>query len=51
MQGALMSLQTKLVSIKIEKKYKFSNPYTYSSAVLVVRDNEKNIKSFNDVKR
>ena len=33
-----------------EKKYKFSNPYTYSSAVLVVRDNEKNIKSFNDVK-
>ena len=24
-----------------EKKYKFSNPYTYSSAVLVVRDNEK----------
>ena len=33
-----------------EKKYKFSNPYTYSSAVLVVRENEKNIKSFNDVK-
>ena len=33
-----------------EKKYKFSTPYTYSSAVLVVRENEKNIKSFNDVK-
>ena len=28
-----------------------SLPYTYSSAVLVVRENEKNIKSFNDVKR
>ena len=27
-----------------------STPYTYSSAVLVVRENEKNIKSFNDVK-
>ncbi|MBL7573686.1 transporter substrate-binding domain-containing protein [Staphylococcus saccharolyticus] len=33
-----------------QKKYKFSDPYTYSSAVLVVRENEKNIKSFNDVK-
>lgn len=33
-----------------EKKYIFSTPYTYSSAVLVVRENEKNIKSFNDVK-
>ena len=32
-----------------EKKYKFSD-HTYSSAVLVVRDNEKDIKSFNDVK-
>ena len=33
-----------------EKKYKFSEPYTYSSAVLVVRENEKDITSFNDVK-
>ena len=33
-----------------EKKYKFSEPYTYSSAVLVVRENEKGITSFNDVK-
>lgn len=33
-----------------EEKYKFSKPYTYSSAVLVVRDNEKNIESFNDVR-
>ena len=46
-----MSLQTKWVLIKKEKeKYKFSNPYTYSSGVLVVRDDEKNIKSFDDVK-
>ena len=36
---------------KDREKYKFSTPYTYSSAVLVVRENEKNIKSFNDVKR
>ena len=33
-----------------KEKYKFSNPYTYSSGVLVVRDDEKNIKSFDDVK-
>ncbi|MCI2947807.1 L-cystine transport system substrate-binding protein [Staphylococcus caledonicus] len=33
-----------------ERKYKFSDPYTYSSAVLVVRENEKDIKSFDDVK-
>ena len=32
-----------------EKKYKFSDPHI-PSAVLVVRDNEKDIKSFNDVK-
>lgn len=51
MQGALMSLQNQVgINKDREKKYKFSNPYTYSSAVLVVRDNEKNIKSFNDVK-
>ena len=49
MQNVLMSLQTKWVLIKKEK-YKFSNPYTYSSGVLVVRDDEKNIKSFDDVK-
>ena len=33
-----------------EQKYQFSTPYTYSNAVLVVRDNEKDIKSFDDVK-
>ena len=33
-----------------KEKYQFSDPYTYSSAVLVVRENEKNIKSFDDVK-
>ncbi|RXK18286.1 amino acid ABC transporter substrate-binding protein [Macrococcus sp. DPC7161] len=31
-------------------KYKFSKPYTYSSAVLVVRKNNDDIKSFDDVK-
>ncbi len=33
-----------------EKKYKFSKPYTFSSAVLVIRENEKDIKDFDDVK-
>lgn len=33
-----------------EQKYQFSTPYTYSNAMLVVRDNEKDIKSFDDVK-
>ncbi len=27
-----------------EKKYKFSKPYTFSSAVLVIRENEKILK-------
>ncbi|WP_436854304.1 amino acid ABC transporter substrate-binding protein [Staphylococcus caeli] len=31
-------------------KYKFSEPYTYSKAVLVVNKNNKDIKSFDDVK-
>lgn len=33
-----------------KEKYQFSEPYTYSQAVLVVNKNNKNIKSFNDVK-
>ncbi|MEB8127401.1 amino acid ABC transporter substrate-binding protein [Staphylococcus succinus] len=33
-----------------KEKYKFSEPYTYSEAVLVVNKNNKNIKSFDDVK-
>ncbi|KOR12947.1 amino acid ABC transporter substrate-binding protein [Staphylococcus carnosus] len=33
-----------------EAKYKFSKPYTYSSGVLVVNKDNKNIKSFDDVK-
>ena len=33
-----------------KEKYKFSEPYTYSKAVLVVNKNNKDIKSFNDVK-
>ncbi|WP_206166920.1 amino acid ABC transporter substrate-binding protein [Mammaliicoccus sciuri] len=31
-------------------KYKFSDPYTYSNGVLVVNENNKDIKSFDDVK-
>ncbi|MGK9043431.1 amino acid ABC transporter substrate-binding protein [Mammaliicoccus vitulinus] len=31
-------------------KYKFSDPYTYSKGVLVVNENNKDIKSFDDVK-
>nr|WP_263312969.1 amino acid ABC transporter substrate-binding protein [Mammaliicoccus sp. Marseille-Q6498] len=31
-------------------KYKFSDPYTYSKGVLVVNKNNKDIKSFDDVK-
>lgn len=31
-------------------KYKFSKPYTYSKGVLVVSENNKEIKSFDDVK-
>lgn len=51
MQGAFDVIANQVgINKDREKKYKFSNPYTYSSAVLVVRDNEKNIKSFNDVK-
>lgn len=33
-----------------KEKYKFSEPYTYSEAVLVVNKNNKDIKSFDDVK-
>ena len=33
-----------------KEKYKFSEPYTYSKAVLVVNKNNKDIKSFDDVK-
>ena len=33
-----------------KKKYIFSEPYTYSEAVLVVGENNKDIKSFDDVK-
>ncbi|MCS4485964.1 amino acid ABC transporter substrate-binding protein [Staphylococcus americanisciuri] len=31
-------------------KYKFSDPYTYSNGVLVVNENNNDIKSFDDVK-
>ena len=34
---------------KDREKYKFSEPYIFKS-VLVVRENEKDITSFNDVK-
>lgn len=33
-----------------EQKYKFSKPYTYSTGVLVVNKDNKEIKSFDDVK-
>lgn len=33
-----------------KEKYKFSEPYTYSHGVLVVNENNKKIKSFDDVK-
>ena len=33
-----------------KEKYKFSEPYTYSEAVLVVNKNNKDIKSFDVLK-
>ncbi|WP_278925976.1 amino acid ABC transporter substrate-binding protein [Staphylococcus auricularis] len=33
-----------------QEKYKFSDPYTYSNAVLVVSEDNNDIKSFDDVK-
>ncbi|UBH12560.1 amino acid ABC transporter substrate-binding protein [Macrococcus armenti] len=38
------------INAERKEKYNFSNPYTYSEGVLVVRKNNDTIKSFDDVK-